>query len=1044
MVMAPRQDDRIDRRDDTSPRGGSELPDGIDLVATLPGHADVGGKIAWSPGANLLATPSRDYTVPVWDVRSRQLVHTVTAHSDGVRVAAFDRLGKVLATGSDDGTIRLWEAGSWRSLGALKMNQCRALAFSPREDVLLTAGLEGAELVEVPTGEVRMALGTNRAYDVAFDSSGALLAVNYGDAVFVWDVCQKRVVSRHGSRGGLTHIAFAPQGSLLAVCTPGNTIELWDYNADTLVAVIEGHTSSIYDISFMADGRLLASKSSDGTVRLWDCAGWNQVAAVAEPCRGEWTKDIAFNPILPLLATVGSQPNSRVHYVVRLWRLDADQLLGTPRSPSVAYKSAKIVLVGESGVGKTGLGYRLATGTFKEHASTHGQQFWRLDAISNNRAGEAQCEAILWDLAGQPDYRIIHTLFLDDADLALIVFDSTREDDPLQSVDYWLSQLGGSKPRGPTGVDREVILVAARADRGAGRLGTDEILRFCAERGIRSYIVTSARTGEGITELVELMRTYVRWDLRPPTITTKTFQWIKATALGLKSLEQCLSDSPVILSPAGLRHQLAHEDPSREFTDAEMLTAVDHLVNHGYVAMLKTSRGDSRVLLAPDLLNNVAASMVLEARRNPKGLGSLAEQSVLAADYAFPELDDLSTVDRAVVLDSAIAMFLAHNVCFRETDPLSSRVYLVFPELINLRRPTVKNPEPMADGVAYTVTGAVENVYASLVVLLGFTDVFTRTSQWRNQAEYRVGDGLICGFRLEAEREGELDFVLYFGANVGEPIRMLFRSLFESFLAHRDLTVRRFEPVLCANGHQLNRAVVREQLAAHCYQAFCTSCGERITLPRADVPIQLTRDQTADLMTERRTVDQRARFEQALFRLKTYAARVGTKLNCFVSYAWGNPAHERWVAQELATDLAKAGVTVLLDRWENARIGASVPRFVDRIASADRVIVVGTGLYRTKYENDQPMGEFVLAAEGDLIGNRMIGSENRKLTVLPLLLEGSQLSSLPPLLQGRVYSDFREQEQYFASALDLMLSLYGISPHDPVSIELRKSLGLSG
>lgn len=272
------------------------------------------------------------------------------------------------------------------------------------------------------------------------------------------------------------------------------------------------------------------------------------------------------------------------------------------------------------------------------------------------------------------------------------------------------------------------------------------------------------------------------------------------------------------------------DDSTREFTDAEMLAAAGHLANHGYVALLKTSQAQSRILLRPDLLNNVAASMVLEARRNPKGLGSLAEQSVLDGDYAFPELDGLSSADGEVLLDSAIAMFLAHNVCLRETDPLTSRVYLVFPELINLRRPTVKNPEPTEEGVAYTATGAVENVYASLVVLLGFTEVFTRTSQWRDQAEYVVGEDQICGFRQEAETEGELNFVLYFGTNVGDPIRTLYQGLFESFLARRDLTVLRFEPVTCGNGHQLHRAVVRT-LASGRDQIFCIYCAEPIALP---------------------------------------------------------------------------------------------------------------------------------------------------------------------------------------------------------------------
>ena len=56
--------------------------------------------------------------------------------------------------------------------------------------------------------------------------------------------------------------------------------------------------------------------------------------------------------------------------------------------------------------------------------------------------------------------------------------------------------------------------------------------------------------------------------------------------------------------------------------------------------------------------------------------------------------------------------------------------------------------------MAYTASGAVENVYASLVVLMGYTQTFTRTNQWRNHARYEVGRGQVCGFRLEARARG--------------------------------------------------------------------------------------------------------------------------------------------------------------------------------------------------------------------------------------------------------------------------------------------------
>ncbi len=791
---------------------------------------------------------------------------------------------------------------------------------------------------------------------------------------------------------------------------------------------LEGHTGAISSLAYSPMHPLLASASMDGTVRLWIASAGLELARIQEPPHDELWSALAFHPRLPWLATVGSDtaasmdlPNSVVH----IWEYDPAILLGQTASPSVTYTSAKIVLVGDSGVGKTGLGWRLKHGEFKEHPSTHGQQFWLLDQFATQRTDGTQCEAILWDLAGQPDYRLIHALFLDDADLALVLFDPTRNDDPLQGVEFWLQQLK----------DCPKILIAARADRGTPRLTTEEIEKFCRARGLSAYLSTSALRGEGVAELLQRAQALIPWDTKPATVTTETFKRVKDHVLALKESPQ---RGKVVLTPAELRARLVATDSAWDFTDAEMLTAVGHLANHGYVTKLKTSQGEQRILLAPELLNNLAASFVLEARRQQKGLGSLEEQRLLAGQYAFPELEKLDPAERDILLDSAVVLFLEHNVCFRETDPLTSQTYLIFPELINLKRPVSEDDKPLEDGIAYTVSGSVENVYASLVVLLGYTHTFTRTSQWKNQARYEFGKGLVCGFRQEGEGEAELQFVLSYGADVSAPIRTLFQSLFESFLARRNLTVFRYEPVACTKGHPINRAVVREQLAAGSDFAFCARCGEKVSLPMADRPIQLTRSQAAEVKAQQVAAAQRSRFEQALFRWNSYITEQQLAApDCFISYAWGNPEHERWVEHSLASDLLKAGVKVVLDRWENRRIGASVPRFVERAAKSDRVIAVGTPLYRTKYENDDPRRPYVVAAEGDLIGARMLGTEASKETVLPVLLEGTPQDSFPAILNGRVYADFRKVETYFDTAFDLILSLYRISDLDPVAGELR-------
>ena len=901
--------------------------------------------------------------------------------------------------------------------------------------MLAVCGAHGGGLWDVAT-DPEMVRGLEGSFwSTAFVKNGAMLAngKSLGDIALL-DVSGVRPArSFSGHARAVTCMAAHPDGTF-ASGSDDATIKLWD-STQVLLRTLEGHTGSVHALSFLADGRLLASVEQSGIVRVWDPESGESLAMLPGQATGDWPSSIASHPAIRTLACAVRRGGE---LVTEILELDPDVLLGRPRARSVTYTSAKVVLVGESGVGKTGLGWRLTHPEFVEHASTHGQQFWLLDDLGVTRADGAQCEAVLWDLAGQPDYRLIHALFLDDADLALVLIDPTRDDDPLRGVDYWLRQLGVGPTSTPDGEGRtapQAILVGARCDRGAARMTDDEMQRFCEQRGLRAFVETSALTGDGLDRLLAEMRDAIDWAARPTTVTSATFKVIKDYVLGLK---EGVGDGRVILRPAELREHLERDRAATTFTDDEMLSAVGHLANHGYVTRLSTSDGEALILLAPELLNNVAASIVLEARRNPKGLGSLEEQRVLSGEYRFPELDDLSVDEREVLLDSAVVRFLDRNICFRQTDPLTSRVYLVFPELINLRKPALGDEPPVRDGVSYSAAGAVENLYASLVVLLGYTSTFTRTNQWRDHARYVVGADMVCGFRVEAEREGELDFVLYFGETVGASFRTLFQSLFESFLARRRLTVRRFEPVICANGHQINRAVVREQVQKGKTTTFCADCGKPVSLPTVDTPIVLTAQEAQELHEERGEVAQRSRFEQVLFRLSTYVAQEDLVApSCFVSYAWGDAAQERWVEQ-LAEDLVKSGLVVILDRWDNARVGASVPRFLERIATSDRVVVIGTTRYRHKYDNDEPMGGYVAAAEGDLIGERMTGSEQDKETVLPVLLDGTKQTSLPALLAPRVHADFRDPARYFAEALRLVLSLYAIPARSPIALELDR------
>jgi small GTP-binding protein len=806
------------------------------------------------------------------------------------------------------------------------------------------------------------------------------------------------------------------------------TVRLWDIKTGQLLITLEGHTGSVRFLSFSFDNSLLASKAEDGTVRLWRCDVWWNVATLDESASGYWPPSLAFHPTTPVLATLGEKDTC-----IRIWDLDFDIILGAARQREDAlYTTAKITLVGDSGAGKTGLGWRLAHGEFKEHPSTHGQQFWVIDELGATRDDGTQCEAVLWDLAGQPDYRLVHALFLDDVDLALVLFDPANRQEPLKGVEYWLKQLARARRDGRK---RRVILVGARADRGVPTLTRQELEEFCKQHGVDAYVGTSALTGEGLQDLLARVKASIVWSEMPATVTTKTFKRIKEFVLALK---EDGGRKGVLVGIAELRARLEATDAAWKFTDDEMMTAVRHLSNHGYVSVLRGSSGEETILLAPDLLANLASSFVLEARRNEKGLGALDEARVLRGDYHLPELAGLENQERDVLLDAAVVLFLEHNMCFRET--LGTQTLLIFPALINQKRPQLEEVETV-DDFSYRLSGAVENVYAALVVQLGYTNTFTRTNQWQNQAEYETARGDVCGFRQVDEREGEAELVLYY-AKEKPGAQLLFQGLFEEFLRGRDVTVTKFPPVPCPKcGYRQQRSEVVKRIGEGKGFLFCGECGKKITLPMAGEKVMLTRTVREQLGQEQERTRRRTAFESALVRVKAVVRDENKRApSCFVSYAWGDVEQERWV-RGLANDLQNAGVEVILDQKDNL-LGANLARFISRIEGGDVsfIVAVGTPTYLRKYENEVSASGSVVAAEVNLINLRLTRTNREAETVLPLLLEGDEQSSLPPLMRGKVYADFRQEVSYFAMLFDLILTLYLIPFGHPAVSDLRDSL----
>ena len=110
-------------------------------------------------------------------------------------------------------------------------------------------------------------------------------------------------------------------------------------------------------------------------------------------------------------------------------------------------QSCKVVLLGESGVGKTSIISRFINNVFGENIiSTTGASYAGKTMTFDEFEGKA-IKFEIWDTAGQEQYRSLTKIFYKDAAAAILVYDITRKDSFLELKNYWYDQVKETAPK---------------------------------------------------------------------------------------------------------------------------------------------------------------------------------------------------------------------------------------------------------------------------------------------------------------------------------------------------------------------------------------------------------------------------------------------------------------------------------------------------------------------------------------------------------------------------------------------------------------------
>jgi WD40 repeat protein len=796
-------------------------------IRVLEGHLGSIFSVAWSPNGTYVLTGAEDTMVRCWQVESGQCIRVLEGHSGRIMSVAWSPDGTHALTGSDDRTVRIWHVGSGQCIRVLEghTNNIWSVAWSPDG----TLGLTGSDdktvrLWHVESGQCIGMLEGHRdsVLSVAWSPDGTHFLTGSEDKmVRLWQVESGQCIRvMEGHLGRIWSVAWSPDGAHALTGSSDNTVRCWQVESGQCIRVLEGHTNSVLSVAWSPDGTHALSGSDDKTVRCWQVKSGQCICVLEGHTYNVWS--VAWNNDGYTVWSAG------VNGVGRLWDLSA--ILKREQQPNdkinmpdqLQYTNAKVLLVGDSGVGKTGLSNYLALGIMDEerNLSTDGAwaTHWKLPHTISQDGVER--EIWLWDFAGQVDYRLVHQLFMDQAAAAVLVFNPQQEN-PYEGLGQWDKDLQKS-----THHSFARLLVAGRVDRGGLVVSDSNMKKFMQERDFHGPLhVTSAKTGQGCNELRDAIIDAINWQNIPTTTTPVRYHRMKQEILHLRD------QGIVLISLAELKQRMDMALAGENFTLEELQSVIGLLAGPGMIRRLDIG---NLILLKPEMLSRYGAALVRKVRQHPQELGCIEENDLLTGNLDFQDFERVCIKDEEVLLQALLEIVVSNAWCLRL--PCDGKLLLTFPSLFRRERPELPHHPNVI--VTYRFSGPVDDIYATLVVRLHHTEAFDADQLWKDAADFKTLTGQGLGIKLVREEEGNTRIEIYYKEGVDENSRAVFDQYVYNHLKRYDENIKRLRKYYCTNKKcdkrnqtYTNQDVIDKALAPGGKgKVFCPECGKPILL----------------------------------------------------------------------------------------------------------------------------------------------------------------------------------------------------------------------
>jgi small GTP-binding protein len=801
---------RRKKAEPAKPSEGNQQPDSRPMV--LKSHTGFIFGVALTPDGKTIVSSSEDKTIKLWDLKTGKCRATLKGHNEKVYCVALTPDGKTIVSGADDKTIKLWD---------LKTRKCRDTLKGHTELVInLALTSEGKTIVstsydntlklwDLKTRKCRDTLKGNNSpiYCVALTPDGKTIVSGADDkTIKLWDLKTRKCRDTlKGNNSPIYCVALTPDGKTIVSGAEDSTIKLWDLKSGKCRATLEGHTGWIASLALTPDGKTIVSGAEDKTIKLWDLKSGKCRATL----KGH-TETVRTLTLPPDGKTIISGSYDKT---LRVWKMP--ELGKVIQSGDHArYTNAKVILAGDTGVGKSGLAIRLTQDDFQLTSSTDGHWASQFPLPQGKGKTGIDREVWLWDFAGQPDYRLIHQLFMDETALAVYVFNPQHEN-PFEGIGQWDRDLEKAASR-----PFKKLLVAGRCDRGGLMVTQKSIQEFRRKRNFIKFIETSAKTGKGCDVLRQTINKNIDWKSLPWTSSSRIFRKLKEEIIILRDKEI------VLLRMTELKQRLEMQMAGELFSLEELRAVVSLLAGPGLIWKLEF--GDF-VVLQPEKINAYASAVIRKVRKHTDEIGCILEQDIIKGDLEFQDMERLPSDEESIILRAMHQTFVDHGICLREETDNGTQ--LIFPSLFKRERPELEGHPAIF--TSYQFQGGADEIYTTLVVRLHRTATFDNDKLWKFAADFKTPSKKRVGIKMIKRNEGAAELTVYCDPQIPDDTKVTFIKYVHEHLLRKGSEVFRYRHYVC----KCNYPVKDSELARDLLQEkgkkasiTCQKCGKKVPL----------------------------------------------------------------------------------------------------------------------------------------------------------------------------------------------------------------------